>query len=77
MVANFGTGPVTDGIGLFHVISSYCGQFTISATSCRQMMPDPEFFADCIQASYDELRDATLGASDTAPGAASVEASPA
>lgn len=55
MVANFGTGPVQDGLGLFHVISSYCGQFTVSATSCRDMMPDPDFYRECLQASFDEL----------------------
>jgi WS/DGAT/MGAT family acyltransferase len=55
MVANYGTGPVQDGLGLFHVISSYCGQFVISATSCRVMMPDPAFYRECLQASFDEL----------------------
>jgi diacylglycerol O-acyltransferase len=56
MVANYGTGPVTDGLGLFHVISSYCGQFVVSATSCRDMMPDPEFYRACLQESFDELK---------------------
>jgi WS/DGAT/MGAT family acyltransferase len=55
MVANYGTGPVQDGLGLFHVISSYCGQFTISATSCRVIMPDPAFYRQCLQDSFDEL----------------------
>jgi WS/DGAT/MGAT family acyltransferase len=55
MVANFGTGPVSDGLGLFHVIGSYCGQFVISATSCREMMPDPSFYRQCLQDSFDEL----------------------
>ncbi|MFT6892255.1 MAG: WS/DGAT/MGAT family acyltransferase [Halioglobus sp.] len=55
MVSNFGTGPVQDGLGLFHVISSYCGEFVISATSCRDMMPDPDFYRQCLQESVDEL----------------------
>ena len=55
MVANYGTGPVQDGLGLFHVISSYCGQFFVSATSCRGMMPDPEFYKGCLELSFDEL----------------------
>lgn len=55
MVANYGTGPVQDGLGLFHVISSYCGQFVISATSCRVMMPDPAFYSQCLRDSFDEL----------------------
>ncbi len=63
MVANYGTGPVQDGLGLFHVISSYCGQFVISATSCRVMMPDPEFYRQCLQESFEELRDAAAAQS--------------
>lgn len=55
LVASFGTGPIMDGLGLFHVISSYCGQFMISATSCREMMPDPGFYRECLQESFDEL----------------------
>ena len=55
MVASYGTGPVQDGLGLFHVISSYCGQFTISATSDRAMMPDPGLYKQCLQDSFDEL----------------------
>lgn len=55
MVSNFGTGPVQDGLGLFHVISSYCGQFVVSATSCRTMMPDPDFYRQCLLDSFNEL----------------------
>jgi len=55
MVVSFGTGPVLDGLGLFHAIGSYCGQFMISATACREMMPDPDFYMDCMQESFDEL----------------------
>ena len=62
MVSNYGTGPVQDGLGLFHVIGSYCGQFVISATSCRVMMPDPAFYRQCLQDSFDELLAATNAA---------------
>jgi WS/DGAT/MGAT family acyltransferase len=60
MIANFGTGPVQDGLGLFHVISSYCGDFTISATACREIMPDPEFYRECLEQSFTDLQAATL-----------------
>lgn len=63
MVANYGTGPVMDGLGLFHVISSYCGQFVISATSCRVIMPDPAFYRQCLRDSFDELHAAAVNAS--------------
>jgi WS/DGAT/MGAT family acyltransferase len=60
MLSNFGTGPVMDGVGLFHVISSYCGEFSISATACRVMMPDPEFYRQCLLDSFAALKQATL-----------------
>jgi hypothetical protein len=60
MVANYGTGPVQDGLGLFHVISSYCGEMSISATACRDMMPDPAFYTQCIIDSFEELKAATV-----------------
>jgi len=55
LVASYGTGPVGDGLGLFHAIGSYCGQFVISATSCRVMMPDPAFYRQCLQQSFDDM----------------------
>ena len=67
MVANYGTGPVMDGLGLFHVISSYCGQFVISATSCRSMMPDPGLYKECLQESFEELRLTAQKASQKKP----------
>jgi len=60
MLSNLGTGPVLDSVGLFHVISSYCGEFSISITSCRDLMPDPEFYRQCLQDSFEELLAATV-----------------
>lgn len=60
MVTGFGTGPVMDGLGLFHAIGSYCGKFMISATACRNMMPDPGFYRECLQSSFDDLLAASL-----------------
>ena len=58
MVANFGLGPVTHGIGLFQPVIGYNGQITVSAISCREMMPDPEFYCDCLTESFDDLKKA-------------------
>lgn len=55
MLSNFSLGPPIDGMGLFHGLGSYCGRFSISVTACREMMPDPAFYAECLQASFDEL----------------------
>ena len=60
MVNQFGLGPIVDGMGLIHPILSYCGQITVSFTSDREMIPDPEFYADCIQESFDELQAAAI-----------------
>ncbi len=56
MVANFGIGCPVDGMGIFHPIGSYCGEVTISVTACREMLPDPEFYAECIGEAFEELQ---------------------
>ena len=58
MLSNFSLGPPIDGMGLFHGLGSYCGKFTISVSACREMMPDPAFYADCLNTSFLELREA-------------------
>ena len=60
MVNQFGMGPIVDGMGLIHPVLSYCGKITVSFTSDREMIPDPEFYADCIQESFDELKAAAV-----------------
>ena len=56
MVSNYGTGPILDGMALFHAITSYCGDFAISATSCRVIMSDPDFYRQCLYDSFAELK---------------------
>jgi diacylglycerol O-acyltransferase len=55
----FGAGPVVDGMGLINIVGSYDEQFVLSFTACREMMPDPERYADALQASFDELAAST------------------
>jgi len=59
MVASFGLGPIAHGLGLFQPVIGYNGQITISAISCREMMPDPSFYCDCLTESFEELKKAT------------------
>ncbi|MFM5893509.1 MAG: WS/DGAT domain-containing protein, partial [Novosphingobium sp.] len=61
---------LTDGMGLGHVVQSYVKEATIAFTADRKLMPDPEFYADCIEQSFTELRDAARAALDAAPAAA-------
>jgi hypothetical protein len=46
--------PIYDGMGLVIAVTSYDGRIIISPTSCREQMPDPEFFAQCIRDSFQE-----------------------
>jgi len=62
MVANYGLGPVVHGIGLFQPILSCNNTITISVVADRDMMPDPAFYAECLQASFDALKAATIEA---------------
>jgi diacylglycerol O-acyltransferase / wax synthase len=41
-----------DGLALGHVVQSYCAEATIGFTACRKAMPDPEFYAQCIDDSF-------------------------
>ncbi|MGJ8687516.1 MAG: wax ester/triacylglycerol synthase family O-acyltransferase [Spongiibacteraceae bacterium] len=58
-------GPLIPNIGLFQMVYSSVadkkGTITISFTACRKMMPDPEFYAQCLRDSFDELKAAALG----------------
>jgi WS/DGAT/MGAT family acyltransferase len=49
-------GLLTPGGGLFHAIFSMNGTVSISALACRNAMPDPEFYKQCIIDSYEELK---------------------
>jgi hypothetical protein len=48
-------GPLFDGVGLIFPVFSYDGRITVSFTSCREMLPDPEQLADDLDASFQEL----------------------
>ncbi|MCL6271733.1 WSD1 family O-acyltransferase [Sansalvadorimonas sp. 2012CJ34-2] len=45
-----------DSVGLCHVVFSYNDTLTVSITCCRNMMPDPEFYAHCLRKSWQELQ---------------------
>lgn len=53
MTGLYGMVCVMDGVGLGHVVHSYCDDVTVQATACRDAMPDPEFYAQCLQDSFD------------------------
>jgi WS/DGAT/MGAT family acyltransferase len=53
LVNIYGNLCLLDGVGLGHVVQSYVDQITVTATACRDAMPDPAFYAECIEASFD------------------------
>jgi len=59
LVTMFGMGPIGDGLGLMHPVTSYVNELVIAVTSCREIMPDPAFYTQCLQDSYDQLAEAT------------------
>ncbi len=65
LVDSISCGPLMPNMGLFHVVYSAVqnkkGRINLSFTACRDMLPDPAFYAQCLQAAFEELRDAALG----------------
>ena len=55
-----GMGPIMDMMGLFHGVISGAGKITINFVSCREMMEDPGFYRECLQAAYDGLEATAL-----------------
>jgi diacylglycerol O-acyltransferase len=50
-----GLGPLIGGMNLIHVVASYNGTLSISATADRDALPDPSTYAECMEHAFDEL----------------------
>jgi diacylglycerol O-acyltransferase / wax synthase len=68
LVRSFGAGPCVDGMGLFQVVTSYAGQIAISFQSCRDLMPDPGFYENCLADSFAQLKAAAAHMPPRRPG---------
>jgi WS/DGAT/MGAT family acyltransferase len=55
LVRPYGLSMVHDGMGLMHCAQTYLGEMYLSFTGCREMLPDPAFYADCLRDAHDEL----------------------
>ena len=53
-----GLAVITDNLGISHAVTSYDGKMVIAPLADRQMMPDPAFYRECLQQSFDELKQA-------------------
>jgi len=74
MVDYYGLGVLTPGMGIFHLVFSYFGKITLSVLADRNIMPDPEFYHDCLVASYEELYAAATRLEPGIPRSAAVAA---
>ncbi len=64
---------IHDGLGLAFAVTRCDGKVVISPTSCRELMPDPERFAQCLRDSFQEY----LALAQAAPAAAAPKKAPA
>ena len=55
LLHTYGLAPLADGMGLFIATPSYNGEMTFNIISAREMLPDIEFFRECLDASFEEL----------------------
>ena len=57
-------GPLLPNVGLFHIVYSAVqnkkGTINLSFAADRDMLPDPDFYAQCLQDSFEELKAATV-----------------
>ena len=58
LVGFTGMGIIMDNLTLAHTVTRYAGKVAIAFVSDRMVMPDPGFYGDCLQASFDELLNA-------------------
>ncbi len=74
-VGVYGMLCLVDGMRLGHIVQSYTDQVTLSFTACRDAMPDPDFYGECIQKSFEEhakAAQALLAKVDDKPKAATI-----
>jgi WS/DGAT/MGAT family acyltransferase len=46
--------PIADGMGLVFAVTEYDKRIIVSPTSCRELMPDPQAFTQCVRDSFQE-----------------------
>lgn len=56
LVRYHGIGLLTPGVGLFHLIFSYCGTVSITVLADRDILPDPSLYEQCLEEAYQELK---------------------
>jgi len=55
MVRMASAAPAPDGMGLVNYMTSYADHANLGYSACRDMIPDPEHYTDCIRESFQAL----------------------
>ena len=55
---SYAMAPLANGMGLFIATPSYNGEISFSVTSTREILPDIEFFMQCLRDALQELLEA-------------------
>jgi len=55
MLHTYGMAPLADGMGLFIATPSYNGEMSFNIISDRELLPDIEFFRQCLEQAHDDL----------------------
>jgi WS/DGAT/MGAT family acyltransferase len=55
MDSYYGVGPVYDHLGPLHMVVSYLGQVHLSISTCRDVVPDPEYYIECLEYAFQQL----------------------
>ncbi len=61
VVHMFGSPPLMDGSAVLHCVGSYNGEFIFSFTACRDLLPDPDLYRECLQRGIDDVVAAAQG----------------
>jgi WS/DGAT/MGAT family acyltransferase len=56
MLAMYGTAPVFDSMGLINPVYSYGDTIAVSFTADRDMLPDPDNYAQALRESFEALK---------------------
>jgi len=54
VVGVYGMMCLTDNMRLGHIVQSYMSKISLSFTACREAIPDPDFYGDCIRKSFED-----------------------
>jgi WS/DGAT/MGAT family acyltransferase len=55
LVVPIGLGPIRDNMGLFHIVSGSDTMMSLSFSACKKLLPDADFYQQCLQNSFAAL----------------------